>query len=253
MDKAMIELLARRAGLDKALAEFPEDVAAAAEQASGSVGEDEGADRSARRTLAADAGREPAYERPALDDGGAKRREAIAARKLSPVELTQALLERIDRLDPKLQRLHPARRRRGDGRGQGRRGGDRRGPAARAAARRAGRHQGHHRCRRPADDLPFEDPDRQCRRGRCGLRRRACAAPARSCWASSRRTNSRSAARASICRGRRRATRGTPTIIPAARPRARGRASRPGCFRWRWAATPAAACAIRPAPAASSG
>jgi hypothetical protein len=37
MDKAVIELLARRAGLDKALAEFPEDVAAAAEQASGSV------------------------------------------------------------------------------------------------------------------------------------------------------------------------------------------------------------------------
>ena len=37
MDKATIELLARRAGLDKALAEFPEDVAAAAKQASGSV------------------------------------------------------------------------------------------------------------------------------------------------------------------------------------------------------------------------
>jgi hypothetical protein len=37
MDKATIELLARRAGLDKALAEFPEDVAAAALQASGSV------------------------------------------------------------------------------------------------------------------------------------------------------------------------------------------------------------------------
>jgi len=37
MDKAMVELLARRAGLDKALAEFPEDVAAAAEQASGFV------------------------------------------------------------------------------------------------------------------------------------------------------------------------------------------------------------------------
>ncbi|MGH7111454.1 MAG: hypothetical protein ACREFK_13635 [Stellaceae bacterium] len=33
MDKATVELLARRAGLDKALAEFPEDVAAAAEQA----------------------------------------------------------------------------------------------------------------------------------------------------------------------------------------------------------------------------
>jgi hypothetical protein len=37
MDKATIELLARRAGLDKALAEHPEDVAAAAAQASGSV------------------------------------------------------------------------------------------------------------------------------------------------------------------------------------------------------------------------
>ena len=33
LDKAMIELLARRAGLDKALAEFPDDVAAAAAQA----------------------------------------------------------------------------------------------------------------------------------------------------------------------------------------------------------------------------
>ena len=37
MEKAVIELLARRAGLEKALAEFPEDVAAAAEQASGSI------------------------------------------------------------------------------------------------------------------------------------------------------------------------------------------------------------------------
>ena len=37
MDKAEIELLARRAGLDKALAEFPDDVTAAATQATGSV------------------------------------------------------------------------------------------------------------------------------------------------------------------------------------------------------------------------
>jgi len=37
MDKATVELLARRAGLEKALAEFPEDVAAAAEQPSRSV------------------------------------------------------------------------------------------------------------------------------------------------------------------------------------------------------------------------
>jgi hypothetical protein len=37
MEKAIVELLGRRAGLDKALAEFPEDVVAAAEQASGAV------------------------------------------------------------------------------------------------------------------------------------------------------------------------------------------------------------------------
>ena len=33
MDKEIIEMLARRAGLQKALAEFPDDVAAAAKQA----------------------------------------------------------------------------------------------------------------------------------------------------------------------------------------------------------------------------
>jgi hypothetical protein len=38
MDKAVIELLARRAGLDKALEEFPDDVAAAAAQAETAAG-----------------------------------------------------------------------------------------------------------------------------------------------------------------------------------------------------------------------
>jgi hypothetical protein len=37
MNKDLLELLARRAGLDKALAEFPDDVAAAAEQAANVV------------------------------------------------------------------------------------------------------------------------------------------------------------------------------------------------------------------------
>jgi len=37
MEQATVELLARRAGLDKALAEFPDDVAAAAAQAAGAV------------------------------------------------------------------------------------------------------------------------------------------------------------------------------------------------------------------------
>jgi hypothetical protein len=37
MDKHTMELLARRAGLDKALAEFPDDVAAAVAQAAGVI------------------------------------------------------------------------------------------------------------------------------------------------------------------------------------------------------------------------
>jgi hypothetical protein len=37
MDKEALELLARRAGLEKALAQFPDDVAAAAEQAEKAV------------------------------------------------------------------------------------------------------------------------------------------------------------------------------------------------------------------------
>ena len=37
MDKLTMEMLARRAGLDKALAEHPEDVAAAATQAAGAA------------------------------------------------------------------------------------------------------------------------------------------------------------------------------------------------------------------------
>ena len=37
MEKTIVELLARRAGLDKALAEFPDDVAAAAEHARGAA------------------------------------------------------------------------------------------------------------------------------------------------------------------------------------------------------------------------
>lgn len=37
MDKTMMEMLARRAGLDKALAQFPDDVAVAVAQAAGVV------------------------------------------------------------------------------------------------------------------------------------------------------------------------------------------------------------------------
>src|SRR5437879_3280668 len=63
--------------------------------------QDEGAERPARRTVAADAQR-----RRDVSDlhwlTTAQAARAIAARELSPVELMTALLERIDRLDPKL-------------------------------------------------------------------------------------------------------------------------------------------------------
>src|SRR5215472_9060801 len=63
--------------------------------------EDESADRSARRTVAADACRSRAVnDLHWMSAVGAAR--AIAAREVSPVELTQALLERIGRLDLKL-------------------------------------------------------------------------------------------------------------------------------------------------------
>src|SRR5437773_12417222 len=64
-------------------------------------GQDEGAGRSARRTVAADARRGRA-----VSDlhwlTAAEAARAIAAREISPVELLTALLERIGRLDPKL-------------------------------------------------------------------------------------------------------------------------------------------------------
>src|SRR3954451_20969653 len=64
-------------------------------------GEDEGADRSARRTLAADApGSRAMTDLHWLTATEAAR--AIAAKELSPVELISGLLQRIDRRDPKL-------------------------------------------------------------------------------------------------------------------------------------------------------
>jgi hypothetical protein len=239
MDQATIELLARRAGLDKALTQFPEDVIAAANQASGSLA-DMKAPTDPRRTLAADEG----WSQVVSDLHwltAAAAAEAIRARKLSPVELTKALLDRIDRLD---RRLKVFIRLDGDAAMDA-------GKAAEieiAAGRPRGRLHG----------VPFGIKDiidvaglpTTCHSG-CACR--DCAAPAPSFSASSRPMNSQSAVRASICHGRRRAIRGIPSITRAARLRAPAREWRPGCFRWRSAATPAAACATPPAPAASSG
>ena len=117
-------------------------------------------------------------------------------------------------------------------------------PAARAAARRAGRHQGHHRRRGPADDLPFQDPRRQHRQGRRGLRAEA---------ARRRRDRHGQAVDARI-RDRRAELRpavaaGAQSVEPRPSSRrlvvglGRGRGRR-ACSRWRSAPTPAAACAI---------
>ena len=105
--------------------------------------------------------------------GVAEAAGAIAAKELSPVELMKALLERIDALDPQLNAFI---RLDGEAALQAAKAAEAeatRGPAARAAARRAGRHQGHHRRRRPADDLPFQDPAGQPRDRRRRLRRKA--------------------------------------------------------------------------------
>ena len=57
MDKETMERLARRAGLDKALAQFPDDVAAAAAQAEGVSERVNGPTDPVRRAMAADARR----------------------------------------------------------------------------------------------------------------------------------------------------------------------------------------------------
>ena len=55
MDKELIAKLAHAAGLDKALAEFPDDVALRGRAGAGQPGRDPIPGRSGRRTLAADA------------------------------------------------------------------------------------------------------------------------------------------------------------------------------------------------------
>ena len=257
MDKATIELLARRAGLAKALAEFPDDVAAAAKQAADVMSKIKAADRSGapsrgRRCARGGAMRDgPVGELHWLS--AAEAAQAIADKELSPVELMKALLERIATLDPRLNafiRLD-ARGRHGGGQG-GRSGSHRRAACAgrcmacRSASRTSSTSPA---CPRPAIPRSSTATSPRPTRSAC----RSCAAPAPSSWASSRRTSSPSAGRASTCRGRRRAIPGTPTIIPAARRRARARAWRRACSRWRSAPTPAAACAIPRAAAASSG
>src|SRR5690348_2649852 len=177
---------------------------------------------------------------------------AMAARKLSPVELMSALLERIGRLDPKLNvfiRLDAE--------------------AAMEEARAAEAEIVPGRLRGPLHGVPVGIKDiidvaglpTTCHSkiliDNVARADAVCVSRLRGAGAivlgKLSPTNLRSAALASISHGRRHATHGIRIIIPAARPRDQALALLPACSRWRWAATRAAACAIQPAPAASSG
>jgi len=177
---------------------------------------------------------------------------AIAARELSPVALMEALLERIGHLDPKLNvfiRLD----------------GDAALDAARAAeVEIASGHQ-----RGPLHGVPVGIKDiidvsglpTTCHSklliDNIASTDAVCVSRLRGAGAivlGKLSTHEFAiGVRVLIFRGRPLATRGILTTTREARPRAQVRVWQPGCFRWRWAAIPAAACAIRPVPAESSG
>ena len=203
------------------------------------------------RALAADEHQEqPVNDLPWLT--AAEIGAAYAARSLSPVELVQALIDRIETRNADGRRLHQRRCRRR--------------ARCRAAAEKeifAGRALG------PLHGVPYGIKDNIDVAGQpttCHSKilldnvaredapsSPTCARPARSCSASSRCTSSPSAARPRTCRFPMRAIPGTPPTIPAARPRAPASRWRPASCRCRSAPTPAARSATRPAIAAWSG
>ena len=162
---------------------------------------------------------------------------AITAGEVSPVELTKALLACIEKLDPMLNvfiRLDA--------------------DAALAAATAAEQEIAAGRPRGPLHGVPVGIKDIIDVAGLpTTCHSKSLIDNIAAADASCRPPSSRSAGPVSLCPGRPRGTHGTPRTIPAARPRGPGRAWRRGCFPWRSAATPAAACATRPVPAALSG
>ena len=152
----------------------------------------------------------------------------IAAKQLSPVELTRSHLDRIRRLNPKLNAFllvteeraladaQAAEARKMAGTSRGRLDGI---PIAHkdiynTAGIRTTAHSKLLRAQRAHADAPYTVKSGPTR--------------ARSCWGSSRRMSSRSAVRPSTCRGHHRAIPGTRTTSPAARPPALERRSQPG-------------------------
>ena len=97
----------------------------------------------------------------------------IRSGKLSPVELTDALLHRIEALEPQLNAFITRDRGSRTERSEAGRGRDRSGTFSRAAARHPVRAQGHLQHQRHPHDRRLEDRDRQRSRRRRGRRRAA--------------------------------------------------------------------------------
>ena len=177
----------------------------------------------------------------------------LAAKELSPVEVTEATLARIERLEPKLNAFITVTADSARGRGARRRGGDHGRRPSRAAARHPGRDQG-----------PVRDPGRRhdlwlaavrrlgarlrCRRGRAPEARRRGAGrqdqPARARLRLDQRECPLRAGAQPLAAG---------SSSRAARAAARRRRSPRAWPMPRWAATPAPRSASRPPAATSSG
>ena len=145
----------------------------------------------------------------------------IERRRLSPVELTDALIARVEALDPQLNAfLLPTPEK------------------AREQAKAAEREiMAGNNYRGPLHGIPFGLKDIYATSARTWSRPKtrppspSFTRPAVCCWASSRPMNSRMAGRLSTCPGRRRATRGTVTTSPADHRAALGRRLPPAFFR----------------------
>ena len=86
--------------------------------------------------------------------------QLLRARKLSPVEWTKALLDRIAAVDPAYNAFLVVTADRALAQAKSRRSRDRRRQVARPDARRALCREGHLRRRGHGDHLPFQDPHR---------------------------------------------------------------------------------------------
>ena len=228
---------------------------------------DHGADRAAAAAARAAAARRPPGpdQADAGDRGMASARRddlafasitelapRLAAKEISPVELTDAMLARIERYDPDAQQLHHRHRGQRPPCRARRRGGDHGGPRPRPAARHPGGDQG------PVCD-PWRGHDLRLaavRRLGAGFRRRRGRASE-----TRRRGDPRQdqPARAGLRHHQRQCPlwRGAQSVAARSSPgrlerRLRGRGRRRPRLRGAWAATPAPRSASRPPAAASS-